>query len=234
MKESAMIPRVKGTHDMLDMTLLDYFLSVAKTHLERYAFSHIATPLLEHTELFKRSLGLETDVVSKEMFTICATNSSESLCLRPEATASIMRAFLEAGQLPQPWKVYLIGPMFRHERPQKGRFRQFHQISCEMIGTDSPAQDVLFIAMVDRLFQKKLQIKHYALLLNFLGCPTDRAAFREILYAFLTLNTAVLCQNCQVRKEHNIMRVFDCKNEQCQELYTTAPQIADNLCRECK
>jgi len=233
-KDIGMIPRVKGTHDILDTGLLDYFLSIAKRHLEQYAFCQIVTPILEHTELFRRSLGLETDVVSKEMFTITAANSPESLCLRPEATASIMRAFLEHGQLPQPWKVYLYGPMFRHERPQKGRFRQFHQISAEMIGTDSPAQDVLFIAMLDRLFQKKLSIAHYALLINFLGCPQDRIQFRALLRIFLDKQGSAICQNCQVRKEHNILRIFDCKNESCQEIYTKAPHIAEHLCSGCK
>src|SRR5690349_7650456 len=132
-----MIHRVRGTEDFLDLHLHNFVLEVMKNHFEQYAFHEIQTPILEHTSLFVRSLGTDTDVVSKEMYTL-TTESGESLCLRPEATASTMRAFLEAKEThTTPWKVFSYGPMFRHERPQKGRWRQFNQINLEIIGSHS-------------------------------------------------------------------------------------------------
>lgn len=228
-----MISRVKGTQDFLDLSLYNFVLNQARKCFERYSFTEIATPILEQTELFKRTLGTETDVVSKEMFLIDTPDKQDSLCLRPEATAAVMRAFLENNIEQTPWKVFIAGPMFRYERPQKGRFRQFHQISLEVIGSDSMAQDALFIAMLERFFHEKLHLDTYALTLNFLGCSADRQAFKKKLDAFLTGIQTSLCAQCIVRKEKNIMRVFDCKNEQCIALYAKAPHIAQNLCTAC-
>lgn len=230
-----MVSRVKGTHDFLDVRLFNFVEQVIHHHCTRYHFNEIFTPILEHTELFKRSLGLQTDIVSKEMFVIGDPQRSDSLCLRPEATAPTMRAFLENREnLVTPWKVYSIGPMFRHERPQKGRFRQFHQATLEVIGSGAIAQDVQLIKMLDRLFQEKFMLDTYALIINFLGCAEDRARFKKILYDFLTSVQDQLCENCLVRKEHNIMRVYDCKEATCQALYKNAPQIIHHLCEPCK
>ncbi len=226
-----MIQRVKGTQDLLDLTLFNFLISEAKLHLERYNFIEISTPVLEPVELFKRSLGLETDVVSKEMYTLAA---DESICLRPEATASCVRAFVNNGISQTPWKVFMWGPMFRHERPQKGRYREFHQISIEVIGSESVYQDVHFLKMLDRFFHETLHLDTYALMINFLGCSDDRAAYKKKLYAFLEKYEDTLCSTCKVRKERNIMRIFDCKNPQCQELYLKAPFIADHLCKACE
>lgn len=228
-----MISRVRGTQDFLNLKLFNFIQQIIKHHCTLYHFREIATPILEHAELFKRSLGLQTDVVSKEMFIIGTNSEEDSLCLRPEATASTMRTFLEhKDQLTIPWKNFSIGPMFRHERPQKGRFRQFTQASIEVIGSASITQDVQFIAMLDRLFQEKFTLDNYALLINFLGCFEDRQKFKKILYDFLTGIQDTLCQNCLIRKEHNIMRVFDCKN--CRGLFKNAPQLVDSLCIPCK
>ena len=147
-----MISRIKGTQDFLDLALFNFILSTAGAHLARYHFCPIATPILESTDLFKRSLGQETDVVTKQMFTINTGQEEQGICLRPEATASIVRAFVENGVQQVPWKVYTWGSMFRHERPQKGRFREFHQISMEIIGSDAVSQDAHFIKMLDRYF----------------------------------------------------------------------------------
>lgn len=225
-----MIQRVKGTQDFLDLTLFNFLIDETKKHLEFYNFVQIATPVLEPVELFKRSLGLETDVVSKEMYTVVA---DPTICLRPEATASCMRAFLDDGGLYTPYKVFMWGPMFRHERPQKGRYREFHQISIEVIGSDSVHQDIHFLKMLDRFFQDTLQLDTYGLLINFLGCKADRGEYRLKLKAYLTKHEATLCETCKVRKERNIMRVFDCKTETCQKLYEKAPFIADHLCASC-
>lgn len=229
-----MFTRVKGTQDFLDMTLFNFLIDKARVHLKQYHFSEIATPILEYAELFKRTLGTETDVVSKEMFLIQTREDDESICLRPEATAATVRAFVDAGIQVTPWKVFSWGPMFRYERPQKGRFRQFHQINVEVIGAKSIYQDAQFIKMLERFFHETLNIDNYALLLNFLGCPEDRANFKKVLYKFLDIVSEKICVNCKERKEKNILRIFDCKNPECQELYKAAPKIAENLCECCQ
>ena len=230
------ISRIRGTHDWLDLKLYNFVLTEVEKHLALYDFTQIATPLIESTHLFKRSLGLQTDVVSKEMFTITPhAESSEDICLRPEATASVMRAFLEnKSAITTPWSVYLHGPMFRYERPQKGRFRQFHQINIETIGIDSTTIDVQFAVLLERLFAERFGLQNYALRINFLGCSSDRQIARAQLNQFLESHASKLCQTCLVRKDKNILRVFDCKNSACQEIYQTAPRILDHLCTTCK
>jgi histidyl-tRNA synthetase len=229
-----MIARVKGTNDFLDLTLYNFFIDRVRHHLTTYHFTEIATPIIEPLDLFKRALGLYTDVVSKEMFAIQPhPNSTDQICLRPEATASTIRAYLENSIQAAPWQVFSYGPMFRYERPQKGRFRQFHQCNIEIINSENIAADAQCIAMLDRFFSEQLQLSNYVLLINFLGCPADRVKYRETLSAFLKTHYASLCATCQVRAENNVMRVFDCKNESCQALYQDAPSIIDHLCTAC-
>lgn len=232
-----MIPRVKGTQDFIDCTLFNFIIDSIKKHLSFYRFTEIQTPILESVDLFVRSLGTHTDVVSKEMFLIESRQESSEgrICLRPEGTAPTVRAFNEHGIQITPWKVFAWGPMFRYERPQKGRFRQFHQVTMEIIGSGSVTQDAEFITMLDRFFHESLKISNYALVLNYLGCSSDREKFLVILKNFLEKPGIIenICAQCMQRKDHNIMRIFDCKNPQCQELYTTAPHIADNICQEC-
>lgn len=233
-----MITRARGTRDILDLTLFHFILKQIRTHLLLYQFHEIETPIIEPLELFVRSLGEHTDVISKEMFLIerhvQANESSERLCLRPEATASVIRAFIENGIQQTPWKVFLCGPMFRHERPQKGRYRQFYQANIEIVDAPNIAHDVQLIIMFDRLFKKQFQFDTYALLINFLGCGEDRANFEQKLEAFLDgLPADVLCDQCHKRRQKNILRIFDCKNEQCQKMYQQAPKTIDCLCVEC-
>ncbi len=229
-----MVMRVKGTQDFLDLRLYNFIIDQFKKHIELYYFTEIATPIIEPVELFKRLLGEYTDVVSKEMFLIKpAKESSEALCLRPEVTASTMRAFLEGGIQTTPWKVYSSGPMFRYERPQKGRYRQFHQINIEVVGSYDISDDVQFIKMLDRFFHEQVQLNNYALQLNFLGCQQDRADYGTILHSFLDKSDELICDTCKIRKEKNRLRIFDCKQEKCQSLYTKAPRIADHLCEIC-
>lgn len=223
-----MISRVKGTEDILDLQLHNTVLDWAKNHLINHNFSEISTPILEPVGLFKRSLGLETDVVTKEMYTL-KTASGEELCLRPEATASSTRAFLNAGIKSLPWKVFSYGPMFRHERPQKGRWRQFNQINIESIGSHTIMQDVQFLLMLDRFFSQKLLLSDYVLKINFLGSVDDRARYKEKLGLFLDEHSSEICETCQVRREKNILRTLDCKNETCKALYRNAPTITDSL-----
>ncbi len=228
-----MIPRVKGTQDFLDLTLYNYAVETIKKYLVLHHFAEIATPIIEYTNLFQRSLGEQTDVVSKEMF-ILETRDTEdpSMCLRPEATASTVRAFVDNHVQTLPWKVFSCGPMFRYERPQKGRFRQFHQVDLEVIGSSSVSQDALLIASLDRLFHETFKFNNYALLINFLGTREDRAVYREKLGAFLETVADRICKTCAERREKNMMRVFDCKNETCQQLYDKAPRIVDHLTAE--
>ena len=232
-----MIPRVKGTQDFIDCTLFNFIIDAVKKHLTTYHFTEIQTPILESVDLFRRSLGLYTDVVSKEMFVIepRQESSEDRICLRPEGTASIVRSFNEHHIELIPWKVFSYGPMFRYERPQKGRFRQFHQVTMEVIGSGAITQDVQFIAMLDRFFHEALTINSYALVINFLGCSQDREKYLVILKKFMDKPGVAenICEQCKERKERNIMRIFDCKNPQCQEIYRNAPYIADHLCESC-
>lgn len=229
-----MISKIKGTQDFLDLTLFNFFIDTTKKYLGQYNYKEISTPIIEPIELFVRSVGEHTDIVSKEMFTF-TTKGEEVICLRPEATASVVRAFTNADQndITLPWKVFTYGPMFRYERPQKGRYRQFHQVSMEVIGSNAVAQDAQFIKMLDQLFRRKLNLDNYVLALNYLGCAQDRVKFTQTLRAFLDSVDASICQTCRDRKEKNTLRIFDCKNQDCQEVYKTAPKMVDDLCTAC-
>lgn len=229
-----MIQRIKGTQDQLDLTLLNFIYESTADHLILHNFNQIELPILESTELFQRTVGTETDIVQKEMFTIAPrTGSNESICLRPEATASATRAFLENNIIETPWKVFCFGPMFRYERPQKGRFREFRQCSIEVVDANSIDHDVLLINNLCQLFREKWQIHNYGLLLNFLGCPQDRISFKNQLVLFLKQHLNTVCATCQTRINTNPLRVLDCKNDTCQELYLQAPQISTSYCLEC-
>jgi histidyl-tRNA synthetase len=224
-----MIQKIRGTRDILDTTLLNYALTTIKKHLLLYNHHEIITPILESTELFKRSLGLETDVVSKEMFIVSSSSSTneESICLRPEATASTVRAFIENGIQTTPWKVFTYGPMFRYERPQKGRYRQFTQFNIETIGSAHILTDVETIIMLDRLFHEQFSLENYALHINFLGIPEERQKYKKVLYEFLMTHKDTLCATCLIRKDANILRIFDCKETTCQDVYENAPMLEE-------
>lgn len=227
-----MIARVRGTEDLLDLTLYNFIVGKTQEHFGRHNFNQISTPILEHTQLFVHSLGTSTDVVSKEMYIIDG-DQENSICLRPEVTAATIRACFENHIDRFPWKVFNIGPMFRRERPQKGRLRQFHQISIEVIGTSAIGQDAQFIKMLDTLFSNVFKIENYALKINFLGCSSDRVTHKEKLIAFLNGLVDQICPTCIERKDKNTLRVFDCKNETCKSLYTQAPRLTDCLCTTC-
>jgi len=226
-----MIQKVKGTQDLLDMALYDAVYDEAHRFFSAAQFAHIQTPIIEHEALFKRSVGQETDIATKEMYTF-TTNDRETFCLRPEGTASVMRAFFESSIVARPWQVFIHGSMFRHERPQKGRWREFSQFNIESIGTSSIVQDVRFIALLNDFFSRQLKVQDYVLSINFLGTKEDRARHRIALKSFLDAQQEALCATCVQRAATNILRVFDCKNERCQELYTQAPFITDYLSPE--
>jgi histidyl-tRNA synthetase len=207
---------------------------VARQVLQAFGFGEIKTPVLEKTELFARSIGEATDIVEKEMYTF-SDRSGDSLTMRPEATAGLVRAFIESktyGQ-PGPHKLFLIGPMFRHERPQKGRLRQFHQIDVEVLGDDGPQSDAELIVMLAHLLER-LGLSGVKIKLNSLGCPACRPAYREALLGFLDSRRGKLCEDCRRRLDTNPLRVLDCKVESCQEAVAGAPAMAEHLCQECQ
>lgn len=203
--------------------------SVARDIFERFHFSEIRLPILEQTELFARSIGAETDIVEKEMYTFV----DKQVTMRPEATASLMRAYIQhsmhAAKPVQ--RLFTIGPMFRHERPQKGRLRQFHQLDVEIIGSPSPRVDAELLAMGDLLF-KELGVA-VSLEVNSLGCPECRPAYRTQLLDFIHDRLELLCDDCKRRSDKNPLRVLDCKKPGCREQVEAAPAITDHLCSAC-
>jgi histidyl-tRNA synthetase len=206
--------------------------SVAREVFDLYGYKEIRLPLLERTELFARSIGADTDIVAKEMYTF-GDRKGDSLTLRPEATASVVRAVLEnrlekgAGVK----KFYTLGPMFRYERPQKGRFRQFYQINCEAYGVEAPELDVEVILLLMHIL-KRLLPGELRLLVNSLGCPGCQKRFKGALGLFL-INREGLCEDCQRRRSTNPLRVLDCKSAHCQSILQNAPVIRDYLCNDC-
>ena len=228
------IPR--GTQDILPGTveLWHYVESKARDLCRRYNYQEIRTPLFENTELFIRGVGETTDVVEKEMYSVANPRSTDALTLRPEGTAGVVRSYVENklyGSPNQPTKQYYLGPMFRHERPQAGRYRQFVQFGVEAIGSSDPAIDAEVISVAIRLYQE-LGLTGLSVELNSVGTLEDRARHREHLLAHLNAVRSELCEDCQSRIDRNPLRVLDCKNEKCRELTKDAPSILDYLSEE--
>ncbi len=225
----------RGTRDILAEELGKWqFLEHTFRKLSAlYGYSEIRTPLFEQTELFTRSVGEESDIVSKEMYTF-KDRSGRSLTLRPEGTAPVVRAYLEGNlkEGPQPVKLYYIGPMFRYDRPQAGRYRQFHQVGLELFGAAGPAADAEIIVLSHN-FLHALHIEDFKLELNSVGCPGCRPAYREVLLQYLRPLEGELCPDCRRRFAANPLRALDCKEERCRELAALAPQITGSLCPEC-
>lgn len=231
-----MIKAIKGTRDILppESALFQHVEAVARELFRLYNFDEIRTPLFEPTELFVRSVGAETDIVSKEMYTFI-DRDEKSLSLRPEATASVVRAYVEHQMANEPGvkRFYYLGPMFRRERPQKGRYRQFYQIGAEVLGGDHPAIDAEVIEMVAEYLQR-LGMAPFRLLLNSIGDRQCRPAFIQALKAAAQPQKDKLCENCRRRLETNPLRVLDCKVESCQPIINALPSILDFLCGDCK
>ncbi len=229
------IQRPKGTQDLLPGTIeqWQYLEETIRSVCREYGYEEIRTPMFEATELFQRGVGQTTDIVKKEMYTF-QDKGDRSMTLRPEMTASVCRAYVEDklyGQ-PQPMKLYYIGPMFRYERPQSGRFRQFHQFGIEVLGADQPIVDAEVISLVWNLY-KRLGLIGLEVHVNSVGCPICRARHREQLQEFLAARKSKLCNDCQERFERNPLRILDCKNPSCQEETVGAPTTKDTLCEDC-
>ena len=229
-----MIKAIRGMRDLLppETSRWQWVEAVAREVFGLYGYREIRLPLLERTELFARSIGADTDIVGKEMYTF-PDRKGDSLTLRPEATASVLRAVLENGidKGAGVKKLYTLGPMFRYERPQKGRYRQFYQINCEAYGVDAPELDAeVILLLLDIL--TRLQLGEMRLLINSLGCPDCQVKFKAALGLFL-ISREGLCEDCQRRRETNPLRVLDCKSVHCKQILKDAPVIRDYLCPDC-
>jgi histidyl-tRNA synthetase len=231
-----MIKAIKGTRDILPpaSTVWNHVERVAREVFRTYNYQEIRTPIFEETALFARGVGADTDIVGKEMYTFEDRDGS-SLTLRPENTASVMRAYIEhrLDQVPGVKKFYYIGPMFRRERPQKGRFRQFYQIGAEAIGSESPVVDGEVIEMVVEILSR-CGLEGFHLIINSVGCADCRPGFNALLREKLAEIAPKLCEDCQRRAVTNPLRVLDCKVPQDQPYIDALPSILDHLDEKCR
>ena len=225
----------RGTYDVLppDSQKWQYVEKVVRETACLFGYREIRTPIFEHTELFERGVGDTTDIVTKEMYTF-QDKANRSLTLRPEGTASCVRALVEhsvyGGIMPVKW--YYGGPMFRYDRPQTGRYRQFNQFGVEVFGSNSPYLDAEIIMLLVEILGN-LGLEDYELHLNSVGCPVCRETYRRKLLDHIAPVKAQLCSDCQLRYEKNPLRVIDCKVESCREAITGFPNIYDSLCTDC-
>jgi len=225
------IKALNGFKDILpeDVAVWRQVEEIARDVLERFHFAEIRLPILEKTELFARSIGADTDIVEKEMYTFV----DKQVTMRPEATASLMRSYIEhsmhAAKPVQ--RLFTVGPMFRHERPQKGRLRQFHQLDVEVLGSTSPRLDAELMSLGSMLFAE-LGVQT-SLEINSLGCPKCRPAYRQQLLDFIAERSGYLCSDCKRRSVTNPLRVLDCKKPGCREQVVDAPSVIEHLCSEC-
>ena len=229
------IQAVRGMNDILPGQI-EWWQKVeraAREVLENFGYREIRTPVVEKLELFSRGIGESTDIVEKEMYAF-ADRKGERLALRPEATASVVRAYIQHNLQADPitQKFFCLGPMFRHERPQKGRYRQFHQIDAEAFGSDDPMLDAEIMYML-RILLERLGLTGVVLHINSLGCPECRKTYRNVLREYLLKQADAFCPDCLRRRDLNPLRVFDCKVERCQSLLEAAPMLLDSICSDC-
>ena len=225
------VKALNGFKDILpdDVLIWRRVEETARKVLERFHFAEIRLPVLEKTELFARSSGSDTDIVEKEMYTFV----DKQITMRPEATASLMRAYIEHNMhgLRPVQRLFTIGPMFRHERPQKGRLRQFHQLDVEVLGSASPRLDAELMSLGQSLFSE-LGVST-SLEINSLGCPDCRPGYRQVLLSFINERIDQLCEDCRRRSVTNPLRVLDCKKPGCRKQVEDAPSVIEHLCENC-
>lgn len=230
------IKAIRGFKDILpeDMPYWRLIEDAAKNVLSSFGYGEIRIPVVERTQLFARSIGADTDIVEKEMYTF-PDRHDEPLTLRPEATAGIVRSIMEHNLAAdgRPLKLFFMGPMFRYERPQKGRQRQFHQLDVEAFNDPSPHMDAEIIILLDN-FLKEIGLTNVVMNINSLGCPECRPGYKEALKSFLSDSREDLCPDCNRRLEANPLRVLDCKVPRCSEKVADAPIILDYLCSGCR
>ncbi len=227
--------RPTGTLDILpeEQPYWEYLRTSLTDIALRYGFTRIDTPMFEETVLFTRGLGEETDAVDKEMYAF-KDKGDHDIALRPEFTAGVMRAYIENGMqvLPKPIKLYSIGPAFRYERPQAGRFRQFYQFNAEIIGVQDPLADLEIMLLAWEIYEA-FGFQKLSFQLNSTGCPNCRPQYVTDLQAHYHTHYAEICEDCERRIETNPLRVLDCKKEQCQSVIQSAPKMLQNLCDDC-
>jgi histidyl-tRNA synthetase len=227
---------LKGVQDIVppESSLWQKVEAVAQEVFSLYGFQEMRLPIMESTNLFTRSIGETTDIVEKEMYTF-PDKAGRSITLRPEGTASVVRAYVEHHlyTLPAPQKFFYSGPMFRYERPQKGRFRQFHQIGVEAFGVASPLLDAELLGML-MVYLERLGLKGVNFEVNSIGCEKCRPGYRSALQDFFSSRLDALCEDCLKRYEKNPLRILDCKVERCIEVRKGAPRVGDFLCGECR
>ena len=228
---------VRGMEDILpeDAGIWRWLEDTARRELEFWGYEEIRTPIIEDTSVFLHSIGETTDIVTKEMYSF-KDRKNRSLTLRPEGTAPIVRAYIEHSldkKAPRIKKLYYVGPMFRSERPQKGRSRQFHQIGIEVLGAGSPYADAEVIIQLSRMLAL-FGLSDFKIKLNSLGCKKDKVNFTGKLKKYLGDRKNELCRDCKERLGRNVLRVLDCKNDSCKAVLREAPNILDSLCEPCK
>ena len=230
------IRSIQGTHDILPGTveLWQRIEDTIRSVFGRYGFAEIRTPVLEWTELFARGVGSATELVQKEMYSL-PDSKGRSITLRPEGTAPVIRAYIEhhLDRAASVSRLYYIGPMFRHERPQKGRYRQFHQLGIEVIGSESPAVEAEVIEAVIR-FLNELGLDRFDVVVNSVGDANCRPAYVAKLAGAMEPLLGEFCGQCQIRHKTNPLRIFDCKVPSCRELLPKLPRLIDHLCDDCR
>jgi len=221
----------KGTRDIYgrELTRIEKINTRAREYFQRNGYEEIRTPTFEFAELFIRSVGATTDIVEKEMYVF--EYDKKKYVLKPEGTASLLRAVLE-NQLPLPGQFLYIANMYRKEKPQKGRYREFQQIGVEILGEANPFRDADLIAQADDFF-RRIGVDRFFIEVNSIGCSKCRPAYKDNLVTWLKPHTERICDDCRRRFDRNFLRIFDCKVEACQKIYQDAPKITDNLCPEC-
>jgi len=231
------IQKPRGTQDLLPSVLGNWYYieNTIRRLCKTYGFEEVRTPMFEETGLFLRGIGETTDIVQKEMYSFpTGDKKDQSYTLRPEGTASAVRAYLENKIYGQEsiTKWFYIGPMFRHDKPQAGRYREFHQFGAEVLGSPSPVVDSEVICMIVQLL-KDFGLKDLNVEVNSVGCPNCRPTYRQKLIEFFEPKKDQLCEDCQERLYKNPLRLLDCKNETCKALSVGAPEIHEHLCEEC-
>lgn len=226
----------RGTYDILpdEIHKWHYLEDIVRKNAKLFNYKEIRFPIFERLELFQRGVGESTDIVEKEMY-VFKDKKGRTFALRPEGTASIVRAYIEhnlRASQKNPSRIFYWGPMFRYSRPQKGRYRQFYQFGLEYIGNPQPIADAEIIALGMKIYQDA-KVPNVKLEINSVGCPICRKEYNIILKKFLLRSKELYCSDCQRRMEVNPLRVFDCKNESCQNLLKDAPRMMDNLCHDC-
>jgi len=224
-----------GMRDLLQEDLEDFekINKLAQKTADFYNYQKIETPILEHSELFEKGTGAFTDIVEKEMYSL-RTKGGDKLTLRPELTPPVARAYIEHGMrsLPKPVNLWYLGPCFRHEKPQAGRYRQFYQVGFESFGVGDPVIDAISILIFYNIL-KSLGFKNLVIEVNSIGCSQCRPYFKKSLLTYLRSKQSALCGNCKKRLKKNPLRILDCKEEKCERIKRGTPQILDSLCKEC-